>query len=260
MNFSDETLMAYADGELGEPERSAVAQAEREDPAVAAIIARHRKLHTDVYAAFAGVLDEPVPARLQVPGADTASGGATVASLAAARERKAKARESANAASAAAVQQRSWPRWGALAASLAVGVLAGSLWLGGGTGGANGGLIVADGSGRLVAKGELASALSQQLASTAEVDNRVQIGVSFAAKGGGYCRSFAVGASAGLACRDGDTWRVPVLQEAPTGASEYRQAGSAAPVAVLDAIDQRIEGAALDAAAERAARDRGWKR
>jgi hypothetical protein len=29
---------------------------------------------------------------------------------------------------------------------------------------------------------------------------------------------------------------------------------------VLDAIDQRIAGAALDAQAERAARDRGWRR
>jgi hypothetical protein len=258
MNFSDETLMAYADGELGEPERSAVARAEREDPAVAAIIARHRKLHTDVYAAFAGVLDEPVPARLQALAAGTETGGATVASLAAARERKAKAREAANEANAAKVQQRSWPRWGALAASLAVGVLAGSMWLGGGSG--SGGLVASDGSGRLVAQGELASALSQQLASNAEEDKRVQIGVSFAARGGGFCRSFAVGASAGLACREGDTWRVPVFQEAPAGAGEYRQAGSAAPVAVLDAIDQRIEGAALDAAAERAARDRGWKR
>jgi anti-sigma factor RsiW len=258
MNFSDETLMAYADGELGEPERSAVAKAEREDPAVAAVIARHRKLHTDVYAAFAGVLDEPVPARLQALGGANTN-GATVASLAAARERKAQAREAA-AGAKAAVTQRAWPRWGALAASLAVGVLAGSMWLGGGMGSAGGGFVASDGSGRLVAQGELASALSQQLASTAESDKRVQIGVSFAAKDGGYCRSFAVGASAGLACRDGDTWRVPVLQEAPAGAGDYRQAASAAPVAVLDAIDQRIEGAALDAAAERAARDRGWKR
>jgi len=260
MNFSDETLMAYADGELGEPERSAVARAEREDPAVAAIIARHRKLHTDVYAAFAGVLDEPVPARLQAAGAESGAASATVASLAAARERKAKAREAANGATAASVQQRAWPRWGALAASLAVGVLAGSMWLGGGMGGTGDGFVASDGSGRLVAQGELASALSQQLASTAETDKPVQIGVSFAAKDGAYCRSFAIGASAGLACRDGDTWRVPVLQEAPAGAGEYRQAASAAPVAVLDAIDQRIEGAALDAAAERAARDRGWKR
>jgi hypothetical protein len=40
----------------------------------------------------------------------------------------------------------------------------------------------------------------------------------------------------------------------------YRQAGSDMPAAVLDAIDQRIAGASLDAAAERAARAQGWQR
>lgn len=269
MSFSDETLMAYADGELGEPERSAVEAAERADPAVAAAIARHRALRTDVFAAFAGVLDEPVPARLQ-PAAAGAAGPAgnasrrtgTIASLDAARERKARAREaaSASAAGAASDQQRRWPRWGALAASLAVGVLAGSLWLGGGAGNEGSGLVATDASGRLVARGALAGALSQQLAGSAQAGKPVQIGVSFAARDGSYCRSFSTAASAGLACRDGDAWRIPVLREAAADSQAYRQAGSAAPVAVLDAIDERIEGAALDAAAERAARDRGWKR
>jgi hypothetical protein len=32
------------------------------------------------------------------------------------------------------------------------------------------------------------------------------------------------------------------------------------PAAVLDAIDARIAGASLDAAAERAAREQGWRR
>ena len=39
----------------------------------------------------------------------------------------------------------------------------------------------------------------------------------------------------------------------------YRQAGSALPPAVLDAIDARIDGAPLDAAGEEAARRRGWE-
>lgn len=283
MSFSDETLMAYADGELGEPERSAVEAAERADPAVAAAIARHRALRTDVFAAFAGVLDEPVPARLhsvaagaahptneagaagRATEADDADGravGGTISSLDAARERRAKAREAA-AAAATRAPQRAWPRWGALAASLAVGVLAGSLWLGGGSGGSDGGgtgLVATDASGRLIARGALAGALSQQLAGSGQADKAVQIGISFAARDGGYCRSFTAGASAGLACRDGDTWRIPVLREAPPDTGAYRQASSAAPVGVLDAIDERIEGAALDAQAERAARDRGWKR
>lgn len=269
MNFSDETLMAYADGELGEPERSQVARAEREDPEVAAIIARHRRLRADVHAAFAGVLEEPVPARLQAvahqdsnPDAARGSGPATVSSLDAARARKAKAREAAAAAKAASTRKPAWPRWGALAASLVVGVLAGSLWLGGAND-KTAGLVALEAGGRLVAQGELANALSAQLASTAGQkgqNTRVQIGVSFAARGGGYCRSFQAGSSAGLACRDGDAWRIPVLREVAGDGAAYRQAGSTAPAAVLEAIDERIEGYTLDAAAERAARDRGWRR
>jgi hypothetical protein len=40
----------------------------------------------------------------------------------------------------------------------------------------------------------------------------------------------------------------------------YRQASSGLPDAVLDAIDQRIAGKALDIAEEQAARDKGWRR
>ncbi|KQQ86366.1 anti-sigma factor [Massilia sp. Leaf139] len=250
--FSDETLMAYADGELDEPERSLVERAEREDPEVAAAIARHRALRADVFAAFAGVLDEPVPARLQT--GDAASG--SVSSLDAARARKAQAQE---AAAKAAEQRRSWPRWGALAASLVVGVLALNVWLGN-TGKDAARFAALDAGGRLLAQGELAAALSQQLAGAPQADTPVRIGVSFATREGGYCRSFSVRGSAGLACREGEDWRIPVLSEAPADGADYRQAGSAAPAAVLEAIDARIAGAALDAAAERAARDRGWKR
>ncbi|WP_020653144.1 hypothetical protein [Massilia niastensis] len=260
MSFSDETLMAYADGELGEPERSLVERAEHEDPAVAAAVARHRALRAGVFAAFVGVLDEPVPARLQATGTGSGAGPGSVSSLDAARERKTKAWEAAEAARAATVRRRAWPHWGALAASLAVGVLAGSAWLGGGAGGNDTGFAALDANGRLLARGELAGALSQQLASTTQPDKLVQIGVSFATLDGSYCRSFTVSGSAGLACREGDGWRIPVLREVPAETAAYRQASSTAPAAVLEAIDERIDGATLDAAGERIARDRGWKR
>ena len=137
-------------------------------------------------------------------------------------------------------------------------MLAGGVWLDGGKG--DGTFVSADAGGRLTARGELAGALSRQLASEAAPGSAVRIGVSFATRDGGYCRSFSVGAKAGLACRDGEAWRVPVLTEtAAAAAGEYRQAASAPP-AVLEAIDQRIAGTTLDAAAERAARERGWKR
>ena len=63
--FDDETLMAYADGELEPGQRAAIEQAMREDPQVAAAVERHCALRLDVGGAFAGILDEAVPERLQ---------------------------------------------------------------------------------------------------------------------------------------------------------------------------------------------------
>jgi hypothetical protein len=69
-----------------------------------------------------------------------------------------------------------------------------------------------------------------------------------------------MGSSAGLACRAAGQWRIPVLTETtPEATGGYRQAGSALPPAVLDAIDERIAGKPLDAAGEEAARSRGWQ-
>ena len=254
MNFSDETLMAYADGELDEPQRSAVERAMREDPQVAAAVERHRALRANVFAAYSGVLDEPVPARLR-PGA-VASATPSVVSLDAVREARRQAAAAA-AATPTAPRRPAWVQWGAIAASLVVGVLAGSAWLGGA--GGEQAWVSADAKGRLVAGETLASALSDQLAS-AQAQGPVRIGTSFATKDGGYCRSFQLQGSAGLACREGDSWRIPVFKEGGAAGTEYRQAASEMPAAVLEAIDERIEGAALDAQAERAARERGWKR
>lgn len=230
MTYSDDTLMAYADGELDPAERAAIEQAMRTDPAIAAAVERHRALRADVAAAFAGILDEPVPARLQPPAP------APVVSLAEAREKR---------------RRWSWPEWGALAATLVVGVLAGRMVPGGAP------AIAGNGS-QVVARGELASALDRQVGG--QGNDAVKVGVSFAARDGAYCRSFVMGASAGLACREGGQWRIPVLTETEKeAAGSYRQAGSASPPAVLDAIDARIAGKPLDAAGEEAARARKWQ-
>ena len=158
----------------------------------------------------------------------------------------------------------SWREWGGVAASLAVGVLVGSLVLGGGAREGAGGtaIAVAGADGALVARGPLSNALSQQLAETR--GGAVDIGVSFAAKDGALCRSFTMRQSAGLACRSGEQWKLVMMteaiQEEAGGTGEYRQAGSAMPPAVLEAIDARIAGTTLDAQGEQAAKLRGWKR
>jgi anti-sigma factor RsiW len=255
MSISDETLMAYADGELDEPARAGIERAMRSDPALAARVAQHQALRSDVFAAFAPIADEPVPPSL----------------LAAAMPGKVSDLGAARAARSEGRRRWAWPEWGAIAASLSVGVLVGSMVLGGGVrggGGAGAGagavgneLAALRGTeGTLVAQGRLAEALSTQLAGAAQAGG-VKIGVTFASIDGQLCRSFVAGESAGLACRSGEQWKLAVLAEVAKGApGEYQQAGSAMPAVVLEAIDARIAGPALDAQAEQAARQRGWRR
>lgn len=244
--FSDDILMAFADGELDEATRQAVQQAMRSDPAVAAAVARHQALRGDVFGAYAGTLDEAVPQRLQL--AASAPKVVQLDAVRAARQHKAEPRRWA------------WPEWGAIAATLVLGVAAGSMGVQGLQGDSQL-ASVAGKDGALMARGALAKALSAQLASAAPAQGQVRIGLSFVSKQGSYCRSFMLAGAAGLACRDGDEWSIPVLAESAQGApGDYRQAGSALPPAVLEAIDQRIAGAALDAKAEQAAQRGGWRR
>ncbi len=247
MRFSDETLMAFADGELDEPTRSAVERAMRTDPALAAKVRQHIALRNDVFRAFARTLDEPVPPRLK-----QVVRSAKVVQLDTVRAAK---------KSVVEVPRRwSWPEWGAMAATLVVGVLAGTLGMNSLRGETQ--LASSVGSnGTLVARGALDSALTRQLASAQPAGTAVKIGVSFVSRDGQYCRSFTTGASAGLACRSGSEWKIPVLAESGgAGEGAYRQAGSAMPPAVLEAIDARAAGSSLDAQGEQAAAQKGWAR
>lgn len=253
MRFSDETLMAFADGELDEPTRSAVAQAMDSDPALAAKVEHHLALRKAVHGAFARTLGEPVPPRLR-----QVINAGNVVQLDQVRAARHKVSEVL-----LAPRRWSWPEWGAMAATLVVGVLAGSVGLDRLQG--ESAVMASLGTkGALGARGQLDDALSRQLASAPPAGASVNIGVSFVSREGQYCRTFAMGAAAGLACRSGSEWRIPVLTEAgaagAAGEGAYRQAASAMPTAVLEAVDARAAGPSLDAKAEQAAAKRGWAR
>ncbi|TFW34427.1 hypothetical protein E4O92_03985 [Massilia horti] len=245
-------LMAYADGELGEPVRSQVERAIRQDPALAARVAQHkamRAMRARVSTAFAHIVNESVPPRVYP---DTTSGKVVhLNAVRAARHQQLQVRDRPHLP---------WTRWAALAAALVTGVLAGvfGYWT---LQDDNQALAAAGKDGALLAQGKLATALSQQMASIGTAGSKIRIGISFAAKDGNYCRSFAVGTSAGLACMKGGQWTIPVLAEGKVGNSgAQREAYSVTPPSVLAAIGERIQGAALSVDAERAARQRGWKR
>jgi len=118
--------------------------------------------------------------------------------------------------------------------------------------------------GSLFATGSLYRALSEQLASTGITAGSVRIGLTFRSKSNFYCRTFTLDnnhALAGLACREPQGWRLLTLlstEAGSAGSPGYRMAGSTLPAPLLQAVDERISGAPLDAAAELKARRNGW--
>ena len=244
MNPSDETLMAYVDGELDVAARAQVEIALAADPEVARRVAAHQGLRTRLRATFDRVLDEPVPAQL----VSRARNGATEP-----------ARGQLLRFPGQQPPRRKWVQWSSLAASFLLGVLAWQF----------GSRLYAPASlreqrGELIASGALARALSGQLSAAQNPSAAVRIGVSFRSRQGDYCRTFRLQgslASGGLACHVDDEWKVQVLahDDASEQTGQYRQAASPVPPAVLRAVDDLIAGDPLDAAAEAQARAGGWR-
>jgi hypothetical protein len=248
----DETLFAYVDDELDDTTRAQVDAAIAADPALARRVEQQRALRHSLGAAYDPVLDEPIPARLQAAARAHVAVTAKVVDLTVARRRRRSAKHGAGWGGA----PWSWPQWGGMAACLLVGLLLGR-------GGLPGDEFTTQG-GQLVARGALAGALSTQLASAQAADAPVKIGVSYRSRDQAYCRSFMLARdhAAGLACRQGDDWRLRVLtqdSDTPGAAGGLRMASSSMPSAVLRAIDEQIEGSALDAQAERSAMQKGWR-
>lgn len=240
--WSDDDLMAYADGQLVGERGARLAAAVAADAALRQRVEALAEQRRRVAAAFADVLDEPVPERL---GALLAP--PPVVDLAAERQRRA-------APAAARRPASSWLQWGGMAASLVLGVVLGWQL---GPGGAGGDALLAEADGQVVAGGRLSRVLDGQAA------GGVAVPLSFVAKDGRYCRAFSTGHVAGLACRDAAHWTVQTtVAAAPSDGhgGGLRQASSALPAALLEAIDARIDGAALSAEQEQAARERGWRR
>jgi len=249
VNYDDETLMAYADGEVDEAKRAEISRALEQDPELARRVERHRALRAEVAGAFANVLSRPVPERLleaaqRGPGASTgeaATRRGTVVPF--------PGRQSRPPATPWRLRE-----WAAMAASLAIGaVISWKLF----TPAPLESITARNGS--LVASGPLASALDSQLASTQTGNEPVLIGLSFVTHDNRYCRSFALSAAAtaGLACRVDGEWQIPVTA-ATTPGEGLRQATSP-PAAVMELIQARIASDALDAAGEERARHSGWR-
>ena len=197
------------------------------------------ELRRRVAAAYEPVLDEPVPQRLQALLAQP-----PVVDLAAERERRGRRPFAA----------LTWAQLGGMAASVLVGVLVGLNWPA-----SDAGALLLERGGEMVAGERLARALDTRLAGDAAAAVDVQL--TFVDRDGRYCRTFAAQQLAGLACRGDGQWRVVATARAERAVvGDMRQAASALPRPVLEAVDARIAGTALDAGQERAARDGAWRR
>ena len=259
MSFSDEVLIAFADGELAEPVRSEVERAVQADPQVAARVARHQALRAQVLGAFAKRAQEP--ALRSVGGSGMHGVKPNVIDLAAeraSRQHLPTLPSQMMPAMPPRVPQR-WHRWAGLAGALVLGGVLGASALMA----ANDTVTLAQVGGvdgALVASGALDAALSKQMAQVTQ-DGPVRLGLSFVAKDGNYCRTFQLDRAAGLACRNAKRWQLAVLVQTPQrppGAA--RLSYNATPAVVLEAIDERIAGAALDARGEQIALRLGWQR
>jgi hypothetical protein len=255
MSIPEETLMAYVDGELDPAARTELEAAMRRDPTIEKRIAQHRELRTKIELAYAEELTLPVPDRL----------------LAAVRGAPDKARpnvvqfDEARAAAVAAYGEKARKSRWRLAVPMAASFLL-CVGLGFFAWRQSDSILIQASRGALVAGGTLARGLSNQLAGDRSSTSPVEIGLSFIAKSGDYCRTFAIlgdASSAGLACRHSNRWEIRVLSEsAPLhsgGSQQFRTAGSAMPPAVLHAVEEQISGEPLDRSAEMAARQQQWQ-
>jgi hypothetical protein len=247
VNYDDETLMAYADGELDAEQRAKIDAAIARDPGLARRVDGHRALRAQVAGAFSKVIDSTIPDRLL----HAARRAATPAS----EPRSGKVLRFPEPARRAPATPWRAREWTAMAASLVLGVLLSWRLLAPGDS-----PVIVAGDDALLARGELATALDNQLASEQRGDEPVLIGLTFKAHDGSYCRSFTLRSAktAGLACRVGADWQIPATDSAAIPQGDLQQAASVLAPAILKAIEARRVGEPLDAQGEQSAQLSGW--
>jgi len=240
-SWRDEQIHAHVDGTLPAEVAARLEADCQRDAALAARVGRQRHLRALLREQFDPVLDEPIPQRLR-EALDARSADAAVTPIGAARRPRA--------------APPAW--WGALAASLMLGLLLG-WWLAG-----HGGLPLATQAGALLARGDLDVALTEQLSGSSPEQRGIAVLASLRAADGRLCRAFRLADGAdGLACREQAGWRIEALGRAPpqppADGDSYRQAASALSPAVVAAMEQQQGGDALSPEEEQRARDAGWR-
>ena len=236
---ADQRLIAYLDNELSAEERARFEADMAKDEWLAAEVAKHRGLAARIASAHAPAPEAAAPGRLK-------------AMASAAKDRSPRGRAAS--------------RWIAMAACLVLGASIGAAYwplqslVETPAAPVDGPLMVAKG-GVLTVQGDLEKALNTQLGAQA---GPITVSLTFKGRNGRYCRTFESIPDhlAGVACREADDHWVAqtttrFMPTAPT--ADYKTVGSDLPDIILAAVEALKAEDPLDGAAERAARDKGWK-
>ena len=256
-------VMMYVDGELTTAEHAAFDARLAREPALANAVARERTLRTRLQSAYAPMLDEPMPAGLLDLLALPDAAPAPVA----ANDVLPPGANDAHRAALPHARRWRWPEWGAMAASLMLGLLFGARLLAPHDAGGDALALNVGSDGAITAQAGLRDALEQRVGGTQPAPgSNVAVGLSFRNHAQQYCRTFSVdNTSSGIACKSAEGWVVANLEHASAPASPasavagYRMAASPLSANLLAVVDALREGDTLDAAAEGAAKAKGWK-
>ncbi len=254
--FTDADLAAFMAGLLEDDARiDAIEAALNADPALAAraeALAAGDDTAAAVRNAFAPVLRAPVPERLtQIV---TAPATAEVVDLAAARTARTLPMPANDTAKDGGSSWR-WPQFGAMAASLALGVMIGGPLLTGGGAGAG-----PDGGSLVLASADvtamLDSAPSGQAVDLASLGTG-EVVLTFQGTDGQLCRQFMLdnggSTSDALACASEDSgWQIEAFGRRAAPSGEMKLAGGDAAPAVVAAVDAIIASDPLIGADEAA--------
>ena len=275
--FTDEILMAYADGALDAQASARIAALIKADAEARARVSMYRATGRDLSSLYEGVLREPVPAHLRE----------FVMSYGQGREARQAPESSKPAVSALGrgsqplrrppvgslwtglrdkliPQSAGWQLAAALAAALIVGAGAGFLLRGDGSG-PN---LAALRPGQILKSGVLHHVLEtlpsneERAAGSTQGATAVRAVLTYRTKEGGYCREYEVagpeGRYQGLACRQaGGHWVVEAQAGQEAAASGTHAAGRGE---MLDKLaESRMEGDAFGPDEEKAAIKREWK-
>jgi len=237
--YDDETLMRRIDGEMPVAERDRIDAAAASDADLAARLAALRTTGAAARAAF--------PIQSDARDADLArlimaSGSAPTKS----------------------VGWKLWlgqvfaPRSAIIWGGLATAAFVAGLLIAPSMNGPTGFALTSDGA---VADSGLIRVLDTGLAADGADARGRAVGLTFRNAEGRWCRTFTASQDgvAGLVCRQGEDWRLQALAPAGSPGGEIRTASSDTPAIVLAAVDTTIAGDAVDTAAERRARDDGWR-